>query len=418
MGRHVGWIATHAGIAGGAAEILVPEVPFDLDEVCRRLVTAPRARPVLLDRGDLRGGAAGRGPRAGRGPGGHLHHRRRRLRPRPAGGHRGAGWPRRSSGGPATSPGSPPSATSSGAAPRPPSTGCWPAASGWRRWRAVHDGDFGKMVALQAGQIVRVPLEVAVGNPKTLDLSLLERGGRARSSADRRRRPRRAQADRDGGPELVGASSGLTMLMATPVPISNPAWVVALGQHVDVPVEGLVHPVGGGVEDEVVGHVADAGRCSWPQAGLQGPAHRHEVLGRAAVELGAVRSGGSPASRRGWRSRTGRPPPPARRSRSPGGPRPPRRSTVVHSRQLPAKRTKRACSSASSRGTNDMPMQLAVGVLERGTGLAARVHDGLAVAQVRALGVLLDPVAQRRHHQAGLLVGEHRPTRRRGRGRG
>ena len=37
MGRHVGWIATYAGIAGGAAEILVPEVPFDVDDVCERL---------------------------------------------------------------------------------------------------------------------------------------------------------------------------------------------------------------------------------------------------------------------------------------------------------------------------------------------------------------------------------------------
>src|ERR1700737_2712748 len=37
MGRHAGWIATYAGIAGGAAEILVPEEPFDIDEVCRSL---------------------------------------------------------------------------------------------------------------------------------------------------------------------------------------------------------------------------------------------------------------------------------------------------------------------------------------------------------------------------------------------
>lgn len=34
MGRHVGWIATYSGIAGGADAILVPEVPFDIDEVC------------------------------------------------------------------------------------------------------------------------------------------------------------------------------------------------------------------------------------------------------------------------------------------------------------------------------------------------------------------------------------------------
>ena len=37
MGRHAGWIATYAGIAGGAAEVLVPEEPFDIDEVCENL---------------------------------------------------------------------------------------------------------------------------------------------------------------------------------------------------------------------------------------------------------------------------------------------------------------------------------------------------------------------------------------------
>jgi len=37
MGRHAGWIATMAGIAGGADEILIPEEPFNIDEVCRNL---------------------------------------------------------------------------------------------------------------------------------------------------------------------------------------------------------------------------------------------------------------------------------------------------------------------------------------------------------------------------------------------
>jgi ATP-dependent phosphofructokinase / diphosphate-dependent phosphofructokinase len=37
MGRHAGWIATYAGIAGGAAEILVPEEPFDIDVICANL---------------------------------------------------------------------------------------------------------------------------------------------------------------------------------------------------------------------------------------------------------------------------------------------------------------------------------------------------------------------------------------------
>ena len=37
MGRHSGWIATYAGIAGGATAILIPEMPFDIDDVCDRL---------------------------------------------------------------------------------------------------------------------------------------------------------------------------------------------------------------------------------------------------------------------------------------------------------------------------------------------------------------------------------------------
>jgi ATP-dependent phosphofructokinase / diphosphate-dependent phosphofructokinase len=35
MGRHAGWIALHSGVAGGADVILIPEIPFDIDEVCR-----------------------------------------------------------------------------------------------------------------------------------------------------------------------------------------------------------------------------------------------------------------------------------------------------------------------------------------------------------------------------------------------
>ncbi|HWX44488.1 MAG TPA: 6-phosphofructokinase [Solirubrobacteraceae bacterium] len=37
MGRHAGWIATHAGIAGGADAILVPERPFDIEQVCAHI---------------------------------------------------------------------------------------------------------------------------------------------------------------------------------------------------------------------------------------------------------------------------------------------------------------------------------------------------------------------------------------------
>ena len=34
MGRHAGWIAFHAGVAGGANVILIPELEFDIEKVC------------------------------------------------------------------------------------------------------------------------------------------------------------------------------------------------------------------------------------------------------------------------------------------------------------------------------------------------------------------------------------------------
>ncbi len=34
MGRHAGWIALHAGLAGGADVILIPERPFEIKQVC------------------------------------------------------------------------------------------------------------------------------------------------------------------------------------------------------------------------------------------------------------------------------------------------------------------------------------------------------------------------------------------------
>ncbi len=37
MGRHAGWIALHAGLAGGADVILIPERPFDIEEACSLL---------------------------------------------------------------------------------------------------------------------------------------------------------------------------------------------------------------------------------------------------------------------------------------------------------------------------------------------------------------------------------------------
>jgi 6-phosphofructokinase 1 len=43
MGRGAGWIALHSGLAGGADVILIPELPFDIDDVCR-LINRRHAR--------------------------------------------------------------------------------------------------------------------------------------------------------------------------------------------------------------------------------------------------------------------------------------------------------------------------------------------------------------------------------------
>ena len=48
MGRHAGWIACTAGLAGGADLILVPERPFDIDEVCDHLRSRHRTRSFSI----------------------------------------------------------------------------------------------------------------------------------------------------------------------------------------------------------------------------------------------------------------------------------------------------------------------------------------------------------------------------------
>ena len=78
MGRHAGWIALHSGLAGGADVILIPERPFDIDDVCR-LIERRHDRGRLLDRGG-RGGGDSQGGHDGAAGG-----RARRVRARPPG---------------------------------------------------------------------------------------------------------------------------------------------------------------------------------------------------------------------------------------------------------------------------------------------------------------------------------------------
>jgi len=174
MGRNAGWIATEAGIAGGAAEILVPEIPFDLDEVCAKL-TARHERGqffsvVVVAEGALPADPAlassAAGARSGAAPDAFGHVR--------LGGigdwladqvERRTGFEARSTTLGHIQRGGTPTAFDRVLATR----------FGVEAVEAVHDGDFGTMVALRAAAIVRVPLAVAVGNPKTVNRDLLDK---------------------------------------------------------------------------------------------------------------------------------------------------------------------------------------------------------------------------------------------------
>jgi phosphofructokinase-like protein len=171
MGRHVGWIATHAGIAGGAAEILVPEVPFDVDQVCERLQRRHRSGQfssiVVISEGavPVEGPDAESARRAtGGAPVDQFGHAR-------LGGigawlaqevERRTGFEAR-----VTILGHIQRGGSPSAFDRVLATRFGVSAVG-----AVHDGAFGMMVALQAGDIVRVPIAEAVAHSKTVDLDL------------------------------------------------------------------------------------------------------------------------------------------------------------------------------------------------------------------------------------------------------
>jgi 6-phosphofructokinase 1 len=61
MGRYAGWIALHAGVAGGADVILIPEIPYDIDKVADSI----RARDKLGARFSIVVVAEGARPKGG-----------------------------------------------------------------------------------------------------------------------------------------------------------------------------------------------------------------------------------------------------------------------------------------------------------------------------------------------------------------
>ena len=167
MGRHAGWIAAYAGIAGGAAEILVPEREIDVDKVCESLIrrhqTGRYASIVVV--------AEGAQPKEGsfvvqsgeKDAFGHVK----------LGGigdvlakeiERRTGFDTRVTVLGHVQRGGTPTAFDRVLATR----------FGIHAIDAVHDGAFGTMVALQGAKIVRLPLEDAVAELKTVDPELLE----------------------------------------------------------------------------------------------------------------------------------------------------------------------------------------------------------------------------------------------------
>ena len=127
MGRYAGWIALHAGVAGGADVILIPEIPYDLDKVAQCIRDRDKwgARfSIVVDR--RRRDAEGRQRHAAS---------RRRITATPS----GSAAPGRCA--PASSRRAPGRkrvtsslATCSAAARRPPSTARWRRGLAARRW--------------------------------------------------------------------------------------------------------------------------------------------------------------------------------------------------------------------------------------------------------------------------------------------
>jgi 6-phosphofructokinase 1 len=162
MGRHAGWIALHAGLAGGANVILIPEKPFSIEQVCKYVehrfqtryspivVVAEGAIPAEEEFavGDQGVDSFGHARLANRGIGQLLAEQIEKRTGKEA---RTAVLGHIQRGGT-------PTAFDRVLATR----------FGVHAIDAVHDGEFGTMVALRATDIIRVPLTEATSELKTV----------------------------------------------------------------------------------------------------------------------------------------------------------------------------------------------------------------------------------------------------------
>ena len=168
MGRNAGWIATYSGIAGGADVILVPERPFDIDEVCTRI----RRRHSRGSTFSIVVVAEGATPRDGDVVSEHAE-------ATDAFGHvRLGGIAVELEKAIEERTGFESRMTILGHVQRGGTPCAYDRVLGTRfgvaAIDAANDGDYGKMVALRGTEIVRVPLEDALAEPKLLDGGLFE----------------------------------------------------------------------------------------------------------------------------------------------------------------------------------------------------------------------------------------------------
>jgi 6-phosphofructokinase 1 len=167
MGRHTGWIAAYAGIAGGATAILVPERPFDIEQVCqviqRRHDRGRYASIIVVSEGaEPAGGTMERLPKE-LDRFGHVKFSGIAQRIAPVIEAR-TGYETRVVQIGHVQRGGTPNAYDRVLATR----------FGVEAIDAVHDGHFGHMVVLSGTAIERVPLTVAGSRTRTLDPDLFE----------------------------------------------------------------------------------------------------------------------------------------------------------------------------------------------------------------------------------------------------
>jgi 6-phosphofructokinase 1 len=165
MGRDAGWIALQAGVAGGATAIVVPEVPFDIDElaavVAHRHDRGRYASVVVVAEGAL--------PKVGSltisdAPTDQFGHHAPRniahvIAPEIT---KRTGYESRVVQLGHVQRGGTPTSYDRVLATR----------FGLAAVDAVHDGAFGNMVALRCGEIVRQPMSLTRNKTKTIDLAL------------------------------------------------------------------------------------------------------------------------------------------------------------------------------------------------------------------------------------------------------